>query len=287
MLGRLGQFADRTRSLAAEALEALDVPAEGGPDDTRQPSPELTALPTDVFERSLVQLVESVSGTSIEEQSNLLHQCSVLLTQIDVIRQEAVGAKQLTLHQRDIASRGSLVELVDVLITTTGGDTATTLLEALEQEQTDHMKTRSKHNLQIRELQSQLEELTQRVALLTEKSVHQQQELEILISENRQLRHSLEKVVNDKAQLELERDNNELIDARILRSAFVSLSANADNKRIRQPILVMLAELLKLSAEDMERAGLGVQRTRSGLATEFLQFLHEETFVDSGELEGT
>lgn len=297
MLNRLGQFADRTRSLAAEALEALDAPEadSGGPDQPPPklvPSIERSSVPD--FQRSLTQLVESLSGGALEDPGNLLNQCSVLLTQLDVIREEAAGSKRLSLAQREIASRGSIVELVDSLLSDDGtkGGATSTLLEALEHEQSEHDRTRAKLSGEIKRIEAdvkgEISRLKSDIEEQTRLSVQLEHDATRLKEENHELKKSLEKVVADKARLELDKDNNELIDARIIRSAFVSLCANADNPKIRRPIVQMMAGLLGLSPDDLQKAGLTthgkvISSSKSRLAEEFLQFLDEETHAVAGD----
>jgi hypothetical protein len=104
----------------------------------------------------------------------------------------------------------------------------------------------------------------------------------------------LTKVVKEKADLQVELDNEDKIDARVVRSAFVQLCCQVDNKKLRNNVINVMADILQLSEEDRLRASLRSAAASPGstdapvaeppgLAKEFLIFLQEE--VKDPELE--
>lgn len=281
----VAQIAQRTKSLAVEALEAIDQPeAPSEPTVTRRASapPDAVREPQTVEpnNRLLVRLIEAVSGSC--DPSNVTEEVSVILTQIDLVREHAFASKALSLEQKEIASTGSLMTFLDSVLSASAPDenqAASTLLEALEREQEEHTRTKSRLSADVERLQEELKNLKMEKKTQID-SLHANCESlkESLITtqdENRRLHQMVEKLVSEKAALELERDDSDKVDGAMIRSAFVSLCLNMNEKSIRDGILRVMSEMLHLSPEETQRC-LNVSKEEKVLANEFLKFLEEE-----------
>ena len=303
MLSRVAELAGKTRAFAETALEALDAHDGDEEDDERRHSvidPDLAALGSppqtppprleDGNKRLLQELVGAVGGKS-QSGSDVAEAAQVLVTQLTLVRAEAAASPALQESQKLVAMEGSLIQLVELLVDGAGSnDAATSLLEALEAEQVLHEKTRTRLNAELKKSHGATRgENVDVASVVAERDALRQQvidvtgEKEALSIECQKTHRMLAKVVREKMQLEVERDNAEMVDARILRSVFVSLCAQIDNRSIRSNALGVMAQLLQLSPDERAAANIStsepttaVERKPGGLASAFMQFLEEE-----------
>ncbi len=258
-------MAERTKELAGKALEALDVPEE----TVERPSAPST--PTPGLEKSQVeevgndysllgQLVEVLTG---QPTSNPLEAAEVLVTQLGLVRENSGK------------SSGSLVTLLNELLS---DETTQSLLEALEAEQSENVKLRQRLVSQLKSRESIL--LEERVKELEGRVCELEDEKEMLAIEFSNAKKMLEKVIKEKAELELEKDEEDRIDSRIMRSAFTTLCSQIDNISVRDGVLLVMAEMLQVSPEDRILFKVpqpsAIERKPSGLADEFVKFLNSE-----------
>jgi hypothetical protein len=276
----VAQIAQKTKSLAAEALEAIDAPEEPTNAMTRRASAPPEAVGDPSNNKQLVRLIEAVSGSC--DASNLSEEVSVILTQIDLVREQAFGSKFLSLDQKEIASTGSLITFLDSVLAaklTDDSHAASALLEALEQEQEEHVKTKNRLSAEVERLKSELNasenERNAQIKSLNETGEILKESLEFAQDENRKLHVMVEKLVSEKSALELDRDDSDKVDGAMIRSAFISLCLNMNEKSIRDGILRVMSEMLHLSPEETQRCG-NVLKDERVLANEFLKFLEEE-----------
>ena len=277
MLSRVAQLAEKTKVLAGSALEALDAPDgdDESPGRSQIVDPDIVALtgfpsapstPSPGLEKSadtlVFQLIESLLG---QPPSNPRETSEVLITQLSLLRENAASLGLMD-------SQGSLVNLLNHLIEERavpgGSETAQSLLIALEAEQAE--------NARLRSILTRENGTSRRASLDSDKSESIkkiEQELELAKIETQRLHRMLAKVVKEKADLELEKDNQETVDARVMRSAFASLCANIDNKSVRDNVLHVMAEMLEVSPEDRK---IDTRKNSTGLGDEFLSFLNQE-----------
>ena len=258
MLSRVAQVAERTKELAGKALEALDVPEETveRPSAPSTPTPGLEKSSAQLEEDTcvLAQLVEVLTG---QPTANPIEAGEVLVTQLELVRESA-------------AASGSLVTLLNELVS---AETTKALLEALEAEQEENLKLRQRL---ATELNGNGPSDT-RIELLEERCAEFEKQSEMALIELETTRRMLEKVVREKADLELERDDGDRVDARIMRSAFTTLCAQIDNKSVRDGVLLVMAEMLQVSHEDRVACRMpSIERKPSGLGDEFIRFLNDE-----------
>jgi hypothetical protein len=74
-------------------------------------------------------------------------------------------------------------------------------------------------------------------------------------------------------------DEEDKVDARVMRSAFTTLCSQIDNKSVRDGVLMVMAEMLQVSPEDRELFHVpqtNVPKKKSGLGDDFLEFLNSE-----------
>lgn len=275
MLSRVAQLAEKTKVLAGSALEALDAPDgdDESPGRSQVVDPDIVAItgfpsapstPSPGLEKSadtlVFQLIESLVG---QPPSNPRETSEVLTTQLWLLRENATSLGLMD-------SQGSLVNLLNHLIQERavpgGSETAQSLLIALEAEQVE--------NARLRSILTRDNGASRRGSLDSDQSVKKiEQELEQAKIETQRLHRMLAKVVKEKADLELEKDNQETVDARVMRSAFASLCANIDNKSVRDNVLHVMAEMLEVSPEDRK---IDTRKNSTGLGDEFLSFLNQE-----------
>ena len=299
----VAQIAQRTKSLAVEALEAIDAPEKLDDSIAVPPAPVVrrASAPPDVVHELanpnsdhglLVRLIEAVSGSC--EPTNLREEVSVILTQVDLVREQAFASKTLTMEQKELASTGSLMGFLDSLLSSpTGGNAAgdpaaSALLEALEQEQAEHAQTKMRLTRELemsRKKTDQLEvekeeknkSLKLQVSELQTQLEATKESLTTAEHEKRKLTAMLEKLVAEKSALELEKDDSGKIDGAIIRSAFISLCCNMNEKSVRDGILRVMAEMLNLSPDEKQKCGHILDGGEQNvLANEFLKFLEEE-----------
>ncbi len=261
-------MAERTKELAGKALEALDVPEDG--EGVERPSPPST--PTPGLEKSHVeelgddasllgQLVEVLTG---QATTNPLEAAEVLVTQLRLVRENSGR------------SGGSLVTLLNELVSE---ETTQSLLEALEAEQAENFKLRQRLAMQLKSQESVL--LEEKVKELEVRVLELEDEKQSQTVEMVKTQRMLTKVIQEKAELELESDNEDKIDSRIMRSAFTTLCSQIDNKSVRDGILLVMAEMLHISPEDrllfrVPQPNSSIERKPSGLGDEFIKFLNSE-----------
>ena len=236
-------MAERTKELAGKALEALDVPEqpETNPSAPPTPSPGLEKLESTLLE-GLVEALTGLPATNPEESAE------VLITQLRLVR----------------ANRGLEGSLVTAL--SQDAETAQSLMEALESEQAEN-----------RSLRKQLANVHQRPDREDEESKELlREEMERTQIELEKTQRMLGKIVREKADLQLMIDNEDKVDARVMRSAFTTLCFQIDNRSVRDGVLRVMAEILQVSPEDRPQ-----EKRKSGLGDEFLQFLNEELSSDS------
>ena len=291
MLSRVAQFAEKTKALAGTALEALDAPDSDYEERSPVADPDvaatLVAVPSGA-ENRLKQLVQAVTGQTAD---NPVHQADALITQISLVRDNADSAKHLPSELREKIGGGSLVAALNFVVETPD-KTAETLLEALENEQRENQSLRQK----LADLSkssptvsnNNAEELILEIARLREQVTEITEAKELADIETQKTHRMLAKVVKEKAEMELERDNEDKVDARVMRSAFATLCSQIDNVSVRNGVLMVMAELLQLSPEDRANCNVpdvqaSLQRKPSGLANEFLKFLEEEVGSPTGK----
>ena len=304
MLNRLGgsvaQFADKTRSFAVEALVALDAPEQ---DSDHKP---IVSQDVDDFipKKILAKLLESLTNNVCRQSedmidSNLEHQATVIVTQIDLIREEAYRSNLLSHSQKQLALSGSFIEFVDSLLVSSPGDhdtAANVLLEALETEQRDRGKDRSKWEQEqetlrqeYMKLQDEKFQIESKQFLLQSDLKQTQIDLESSKVELYKIQSLLEKVVEEKNKMEL--DHEDIIDVKLIRSAFVSLCSQIDNKPIRNNIIQIISDILQLNENERTKARISHRQEHDGLANKFLQFLNQEliddqNFEDNNDISG-
>jgi hypothetical protein len=251
----------------------------------------------------LAQLVQALSGKSDLNLLDLTETSQVITPHIGLVRDQASSSAHLQGELKQLFISGSLIAALMHVVETKGDETAASLLDALETEQAEHMKTRQRLTAELRRVQQEkfedsvlkklkaIEVELERVKNELAASKSRNEELSI---ESQKIHRMLTKVVKEKADLELERDNEDKVDARVVRSAFAQLCCQVDNKKLRNNVINVMADILQLSEEDRLRAGLrSVAASPSstdapvaeptGLASEFLMFLQEE--VKDPELE--
>jgi hypothetical protein len=290
MLTKVAQLAERTKVLAGTALEALDAPDSDHEDNHIDPDiaavtgfPSAPPTPSPGLEKSipaeplLIRLIEGLTG---QRAINPAETAEVLTTQLTLLRENSIG---LGLTDQS----GSLINLLNHLIEERavpgGSETAQSLLEALEREQSENQRLRDLLAKESRRssqssLGDEVESLKQQLHVLTT-------EKESAELETKRMQRMLAKVVKEKAELELEKDNEDKIDARIMRSAFTTLCAQIDNKSVRDGVLMVMAEMLQISHEDRvqfnvpsnsRRESMDESAKKRGLADEFMNFLAQE-----------
>lgn len=328
MLSRVAELTKKTKAMAETALEALDAhdsdlednPADIDPDlafvtgtTVREKTPEqrfsvVTAQSQphqskDEYQGLLAQLVKALSGRSDMNTSDLAETTQVLTTHIGLVREQASSSAHMQGDLKELFINGSLIAALMHVVETKGDETAASLLDALETEQAEHAKTRHRLTSELRRVQrekvddSVLKKLEAREVELervnNELSASNSRNEELSL-ESQKLNRMLTKVVKEKADLQVELDNEDKIDARVVRSAFVQLCCQVDNKKLRNNVINVMADILQLSEEDRLRASLRSAAASPsstdapvaeppGLAKEFLIFLQEE--VKDPELE--
>jgi hypothetical protein len=295
----VAQIAQRTKTLAVEALEAIDAPEKL--EASSQQAPTLVTRrasappdagvssfsPSNSDDRLLLsRLIEAVNGSC--DPSNLREEVSMILTQIDLVREQAFSSNILSMEQKEAASAGSLLVFLDSLLE---HQAASTLLDALEHEQGEHEKTRQKFSLELEKMRrelnernetksGQIEDLNLQISQLTSQNETMQQALSHSNMENRKLRQMVDQLIVEKATLQEESDNADKVDGRIIRSAFISLCLNMNDQSVRDGILRVMSEMLNLSPEEKQRCVSNIDTTTTQqnqvLAKAFLEFLEEE-----------
>lgn len=328
MLSRVAEFTKKTKAMAETALEALDAhdsalednPADIDPDlafatgtTVREKTPERRAsvvtansqpqTSTDENQVLLAQLVQALSGKSDLNPSDLTETTQVLTTHIGLVRELASSSAHLQGELKQLFISGSLIAVLMHVVEAKGDETAASLLDALETEQAEHAKTRQRLTAELRRVQQEkvedsvlkkLEATEVELGKLKNELAASNSRNEELSIESQKMHRMLTKVVKEKADLELERDNEDKVDARVVRSAFAQLCCQVDNKKLRNNVINVMADILQLSEEDRLRAGLRSLAASpsstdapvaepTGLASEFLMFLQEE--VKDPELE--
>ena len=298
----VAQIAQRTKSLAVEALEAIDAPEK--PDDSGSPPAPVvrraSAPPDTATElvnansdhRTLVRLIEAVAGSC--DPTNINEEVSVIITQVDLVREQAFASRILTMEQKELASTGSLMGFLDSLLSTpstsfkSDDHAASALLEALEREQEEHAKTKHRLSGELEKMKSdftlfrkteieKIHSFESREKENRENFESLKQSLSAAEHENRKLQLMVEKLVAEKSALELEKDDSDKVDGAIIRSAFISLCLNMNEKSVRDGVLRVMSEMLNLSPEEKQRCGNVLEAgSQNVLANEFLKFLEEE-----------
>ena len=263
MFSRVVELAGKTRAIAENAFEALDAPDVGGPPRT----------PPQLAEELLSQLVEAVSYQSCDG-IDVCNAAKLLMTQIKMLRETAASSSL------DV---GSLVEALGRVVETGGAssnETSRSLIDALEKEQKECAKLR----LRVSELLSNGE-----VGPLAKQIEELELDKEEALLEVEKLKRQISKLVKEKIDLQLERDNADLVDARVLRSAFIGLSSQINNLAVRDGVLRVMAEMLNLSPDERIAAGINAsdEVPPKGLATQFLQFLQEEVDASPSQLDNS
>lgn len=306
MFSRVVELAGKTRALAENALEALDAPDDRERDQSfeRRLSGSFSARDSPVpqlveneYQHLLSQVVAAVTN---QTSSNVdLRECAqVVVTQIMMLRENASSSSSLDSSLRECISGGSLIEIVDRLIETGGmSEMTNSLLDALDSEQQESGRLRSRISELLKKggvgpnSETSSEESS---PVLRQRIEELEMERERVSVEVQKLHLQIAKVVKEKTDLEVERDNEDKIDARVMRSAFMTLSAQIDNKPVRDGVLRVIAEMLELSPEDRTSARIpeagDVSSSREGpggLATEFLRFLQEEVATSSQQLDNS
>jgi hypothetical protein len=259
MLSRVAQVAEKTKELAGKALEALDVPEEPQqiPSAPPTPSPGLEKTPpVEIITSLLLGLVEALTGVPAVNPEET---AEVLITQLQLIRE----------------SRGLEGSVVAAL--SQDSETTHSLIEALETEQDENrtLRLRFANQTQLQVKPGQSEEL-ERLRAEIEAVNERKNELEIELQKTQRM---LAKVVKEKADLELRMDEEDKVDARVMRSAFTTLCSQIDNKSVRDGVLMVMAEMLQVSPEDRELFHVpqtNVPKKKSGLGDDFLEFLNSE-----------
>jgi uncharacterized protein (DUF3084 family) len=198
------------------------------------------------------------------------------------------------MEQKELASTGSLMGFLDSLLSTLDGSfksddlAASALLEALEREQGEHAKTKHRLSGEVEKMKSDLtafrktereriESLESREKENWENVETLKQSLSVAEHENRKLQLMVEKLVAEKSALELEKDDSDKVDGEMIRSAFISLCLNMNEKSVRDGVLRVMSEMLNLSPEEKLRCGNVLEAgNQNVLANEFLKFLEEE-----------
>ena len=269
MLNRLGgqmvTFAGKTRALAEEALVALDAHDE----DVQPPEPPMTVPEVD-YEFLLHALLDALGGNP--NAPVLSENIEVLVSQLNFSRDLAIQSGDAGLGA--IARDGSIVEMLDYLLSdTAGNDRMTALFEALQAEQVEHAKTRKLlANVSVPVVESTV---VQNCETADPGAV----ELASCQIELAKTRRMLEKLIREKSEWELEK--SELVDSRIMKSLLISLGSQIDNKPVRDSVLGIAADILYLSPDEREKAGIGQpsHAAKPGLASAFLSFLEEEVTI--------
>jgi len=305
----VARLAEKTKSFAVEALEAIDAPEPSSTPPVLVPPPtesgggsrrgSSSSGVVDENEKSLFRLIEGITGSC--DPGNMREEVSVILTQLDLIREHAFTSKALSETQKELASCRSIIAFLDsVLEADQGasphrGDAAESLLEALETEQRENEKIRQKLNSEIFNLKKQISEKSemniQRIKELEIENMQFRGDVEAAHAalraselEQQKLNLVVQKLVSEKSALELEKDDSDKIDGRIFRSAFISLCTHIDNnKSVRNGVLMVMSEMLKLSPEEKARCGVtgGTTMSEDRLAKKFLDFLQDEIGPDS------
>ncbi|KAF4648459.1 hypothetical protein FOL47_003185, partial [Perkinsus chesapeaki] len=188
----------------------------------------------------------------------------------------------------------------------TGVIQVTELMKAVEEEQERHEIERarmtqavSRTNAENADLKRQLENLKvehekaideaqQRASAAEDRAESTQDDLE-------KYKLMLGKVVADRAALSEKLDDEDRVDAGILRQMLVRVSLNIDNPTVRGDALSVMAEVVKLPDGVKQQCGLPVRRSStanppiteltrgSSLADKFVNFLDDEVGGGSGD----
>jgi len=300
MFSRVVELAGKTRALAENALEALDAPDYAGSrSESRLGNSASTAGRDSPIPRLvetdnrdiLSQLVEAATNQACSD-IDLREAAEVLITQIRMLRENASTLPNLDPSLRESICKGSLVEAIDRQMETGGqNETVKSLIEALEAEQRESSQLRGRLSVFLRTGSNSGDDSEERNIVLQKRIEQLEIDKEESLVEIQRLHRQIAKVVKEKADLELERDNDDKVDARVMRSAFTSLSCQIDNRAVRDNVLRVMAELLQLSPEERAVAripSLGdISDAPKTLATEFLRFLEEEVDEPSSQLENS
>lgn len=296
--GQMVNLAGKTRALAEEALTALD--AQDDDEDVQEEvgkvrqlaapdQPPLSPSGDLPSSHSVLQtLVEAITGNAESACFNLEENVEVLVSQLDFVREQAINSPLVSEEMRSVVKTGSLLQLLDSLLDPQGRqDAAGMLLGALEAEQAAHAKSKQRlagietgWMAEKGELVEELKNSKSQLDGAEEKLAKLASELEVVRRENFKLQRMLAKVVSDKANLEEERDNNDLVDARVMRSLLVSLGSQIENRPVRNSVLMIAADILHLSPEERAKGCISLEAKKEGLASAFVQFLQEEVGED-------
>lgn len=295
MLNRIVSLSGKARALAEEALVALDAHDDEDVPVTDQPKLEEllntpnTAAKSQPWAESppeqhksqmgvflLQALVEAITG-EISKTEVSPERVEVLISQLNFARDQV----ETFFSNHDTTF--SIVELVDKLIEAKSG---ANLVLALQGEQAEQTKLRRRLEEEIR-LGKETE-----AKLVLER--HQFVEaVGAWAIERGELQARIDELEEEKVQLsrvlanEVNQEN--MIDARILKSILVSLGSQIDNKAVRNSLLMIAADMLHMSNEEREKASIPLsieavvleQKSTPTLASAFVDFLHDETLDDS------